>query len=217
MSEQEISSLSSACGSSSRANAEDHGTITKILADQGLSQDQVLAEIAALVYGDLRRIAGRCLAAERRTPTFDSDALVHETFLRLLQQERTRWQNRRHLFAVATRLMRRILVDRARARAAFKRGEDRRPVTLDELESSPPAESFSLLVLDDALQDLARYDASLAQLVELRFFAGLGNGEIAEIQGVTSMTVIRRWRLAKAWLHRYLQAGPAGSEAPTCN
>ncbi|MCG8459878.1 MAG: ECF-type sigma factor [Holophagales bacterium] len=191
--------------------AAGRGKITALLMRHGHGDDRALADALAAVYGDLRRIAGRLLANERPTPTFDEESLVQEAYVRLVRHDRTRWSNRRHLFAIATRIMRRILVDRARARHVAKRGGgEARTTTFDGKELARTERGIEVLALDDALADLASHDESLAQLVELRFFGGLSNGEIAELQGVTSMTVIRRWRLARAWLERYLsRRGPA--------
>ncbi|MEM8930330.1 MAG: ECF-type sigma factor, partial [Acidobacteriota bacterium] len=170
----------------------------------GAGDDGALAEAIASVHEDLRRIASRCLSREPSTPTFDAESLAQETFLRLVAHDRTAWQNRRQLFAVAVRIMRRILVDRARAKRSTKRGAGAHATTFDGNAIAGPGRSLDVRALDDALVDLARHDEMLAELVELRFFGGLSNGEIAELQGVTSMTVIRRWRLARAWLERYL-------------
>ena len=185
--------------------ANSRGTVTAILIRHGQGDDQALAEALATVYSDLRRMAGRCLIGEVPTPTFDEGALVHEAFVRLVRQDRTCWRNRRHLFAIASRVMRRILVDRARARLAVKRGGNLAArASLDSARLAEPGRPLGVVALDDALRDLSQHDATLAQLVELRFFAGLNNAQIGQVQGVTPMTVIRRWRLARAWLECYL-------------
>lgn len=183
----------------------DRGTITRILVRHRKGSDTALADAVTAVYSDLQRIAGRQLANERRSPTFDTESLVHEVYLKLVGQDRTAWQNRGHFFAIAARIMRRILVDRARRRDSAKRGgREARTTTLTGKNLPDTAPGLDVLTLDDALLDLKNHDECLAQLVELRFFGGLSNPEIADIQGVTSMTVIRRWRLARAWLQRYL-------------
>ena len=184
------------------------GTVTRILKRFDAGEDGALGEAILVVYEDLRRIGARHLRSERRTPTFDTESLVHEVYLQLVKQDRTHWQNRHHLFAVAARMMRRTLVDRARSRLVAKRGAGARPTTLDDEELVSGSRRLEVTALDDALVDLETYDPTLAQLVELRFFGGMTNDEIGAVQGVTSMTVIRRWRLAKAWLHRYLRATP---------
>ncbi len=171
------------------------------LSDRPLPTATTLVESRPQIYQDLQRIAGRLLSNEQRTPSLDTGALVHEAFLKLARQHRTEWQNRGHLFAVAARIMRRLLVDGARRRAFAKRGGGRvRLTTLGGKEIAAAAPGIDVLDLDDALVDLQKHDRQLAQLVELRFFGGSNNQEIAEIQGVTPMTVIRRWRLARAWL-----------------
>ena len=191
-----------------------HGTITQILGRIHRGDDEALAQAVTAVYQDLQVIASRRLAGERRTPTFDTESLIHEVYLRLAGQDRTQWQNRQHFFAIATRIMRRILVDRARRRGFAKRGGGQAKITTLEDKDLPDGRrELEVVTLDDALTDLARHDDRLAQIIELRFFGGLTNPEIAAIQGVTSMTIIRRWRLARAWLHRYLAQAPA-AESP---
>lgn len=193
--------------------AADTGTITEILTRRGRDAESALTEAIAHVYADLRRIAGRLMRHERHSPTFDAETLVHEAYLRLARQDRTDWRNRDHLFAVAARIMRRLLVDRARLRATVKRGGDQRRATTT-LEGKAgamrggvsPDRRVDVLALDEALERLRAKDPRLAQLVELRFFGGMSNPEIAAIQQVTTMTVIRRWRLARAWLHRHWTA-----------
>lgn len=188
------------------------GTITRILARHCQGDDAALPDAITAVYEDLQRIASRQLAKEGRSPTFDTESLVHEVYLRLVKQDRTQWCNRRHLFAIAVRIMRRLLVDRARRRGYAKRGGgEARSTTLDGKELAGAQRGLDVQALDDALADLSAHDPSLAQIVELRFFGGLTNPEIAEIQGVTPMTVIRRWRLARAWLQRYLTQRPETS------
>lgn len=191
------------------APSSGRGTITALLVRHGQGDDQALAEALTAVYGRLQRIASRCLASERPTPTFDEEALVHEAYLRLARHDRTLWANRGHLFAVAARIMRRILVDRARAKKYAKRAALKEDSGFETDSLPSPRRPLDALELDDALTDLARYDERLARLVELRFFGGLTNLEIAEAEGVVPMTVIRRWRLARAWLERYLRNRPS--------
>jgi RNA polymerase sigma factor (TIGR02999 family) len=195
------------------------GTITRILLRHQGSPDTALAEAITAVYADLQRIAGRQLAHERRSPTFDTESLIHEVYLRLVDQDRTAWRNRGHFFAIAARIMRRILVDRARRRDSAKHGGGAVHSTILEDHALPSAvQGLDVLALNDALADLKRHDERLAQIVELRFFGGLTNPEIATIQDVTSMTVIRRWRLARAWLQRYLtQQGARVDETRRCS
>ena len=185
--------------------SSDRGTITRILTRQGRERDTALAEAVAVVYDDLRAIAGRHMAAERRRPTFDTESLIHEVYVRLVRQDRTVWRSRSHLFSIASRMMRRILVDRARRRGYAKRGGGQaHTTTLDGKELPAEERRIEVLALEDALADLERHDARLARIVEQRFYGGLTNREIATLEGVTPMTVIRDWRLARAFLQRHL-------------
>jgi RNA polymerase sigma factor (TIGR02999 family) len=165
--------------------------------------EAALARLTPLVHEELQRIARRCLRGERAGQSLQATALVNEAYLRLVDVDQVNWQNRTHFLAMAARLMRRILVDRARARAFQKRGGGAVKVTLAEglltSERHP-----DLVALDDALETLARFDARRSQVVELRFFGGLSVEETAEALSVSSKTVIRDWNLAKMWLLREL-------------
>ena len=159
-----------------------------------------------VVYDELLRIARRHLRGDREhslAPT----ALVHEAYLKLVDQRRVRWQNRAHFFGIAAQLMRRILVDHARSRGAAKRGRDR-TVCLDGVDPKTPPLDVDVLALDAALDKLAARDARQSQLVELRFFAGLTVEEIAATLDVAPITVKRDWAHARAWLFRELQQHP---------
>jgi RNA polymerase sigma factor (TIGR02999 family) len=160
------------------------------------------------VYGELRRLARAQLRREAGGRTLDPTGLVHEAYLRLLPQSGTRWQNRSHFFAIAATMMRRILVDRARARAARKR---QNPEAITLSEPSVPGRRVELLDLDRALDELARDHPRAARVVELRYFAGLEVTEIAEVLGVTDRTIKRDWSFAKAWLAAAIDPD-AGSE-----
>lgn len=185
-----------------------YGTVTRLLYRHRQGDSQALAEAISVIYSNLQQIARRLMAGEKYTPTFDADSLAQEAYLLLMRQERAEWHNRGQLFAIAARIMRRILVDRARGRRYAKRGGGyARTTTLDGKELSIRERGLDVEMLDDALTDLWRQEAELAQVVELRFFGGLKNKEIAEIQGVTTMTIIRRWRLARSWLKNYLSPG----------
>lgn len=186
--------------------ATSQGTVTRLLIHWQQGSDEALAAAITAVYDELRRIASRRLLAEHKTPTLDTETLVHEAYLRLSRQDRTIWKNRGHFLAVAARIMRRILVDRARSRRYVKRGGGAVPTTLDGKHAIVEGQPLDVLALHDALADLVKEDEGLAKLVEMRFFAGLTNVEIGEVLGVTPLTVTRRWRLARAWLHRYLTA-----------
>jgi len=170
--------------------------------------DAALDRLLPLVYGQLRRLAGRCLRAERDSHTLQTHDLIHETFLRLLAQKRVDWQNRAHFFAISACLMRRILVDHARRRRCSKRGGPARDLALDDVEDRTAFGSVDLLALEVALVELERLEPELARIVELRFFAGLEHDEVAEVLGISNPTVRRRWRMARAWLYGRLTGGP---------
>jgi RNA polymerase sigma-70 factor (ECF subfamily) len=169
--------------------------------------DSVAGErLIASVYGELRRQAARCLRRERRDHTLRPTALVHEAYLRLAAQHEG-WANRAQFFAMAASMMRRILVDHARRRAASKRAGSLTRVELDEgIAASPPAD-VDLLALEHVLSELASFDPGKARLVELRFFAGLSLDETAQLLEVSQASVSREWRIAKSWLYDRLKGG----------
>lgn len=171
--------------------------------------DPVRDELLTLVYDELRRVAGAQLRAERSDHTLQPTALVNEAYLRIVDQTRVQWQNRAHFFAVAARLMRRILVDHARRSGAAKRGSGVRPVRIESIEPAVAAADVDLVDLDSALRRLAERDERMAQVVELRYFAGLSVEETAEAMEISPATVKREWSTARAWLHREL-GGTAG-------
>jgi len=186
--------------------------------DQGLTEllrrwsagDRAAAERAmALVYDDLRAIARRFFRRERASHTLEATALVHEAFTRLLQQEGIGWQGRAHFVGFFAHVMRRVLVDYARERNAAKRGGGRPNLTFTDSGVVPPGRSPDLLALDEALDRLAALDPDKASVVELRFFGGCSVEETADSLGVSTATVNRHWRSARAWLFREL-AGAAG-------
>ena len=158
-----------------------------------------------VVHRELHQIAKRCLARERADHSFQATVLVNEAYLRLVDAQDVAWQDRAHFLAVAARVMRRILVDHARARRALKRGSPAVRVTFDEalLVTNEPREDF--VVLDDALQALATFDERKSRVIELRFFGGLSVEETASVLSVSPETVMRDWRLAKAWLQREMR------------
>ena len=164
-----------------------------------------LDELLPLVYDELRRLARSYLRRERAEHTLESTALVHEAYLRLIDQNAS-WQSRAHFFGVAAQMMRRILVDHARARQAAKRGDGLR-VTLDEGMAIAEARNLDVLVLDRALENLTKLDERQAKVVELRFFAGLSVEETAEVMSTSPATVKREGTMAKAWLSREMQMG----------
>jgi RNA polymerase sigma factor (TIGR02999 family) len=156
-------------------------------------------QLLPLVYAELRQLAARKLAQEKPGQTLDATALVHEVYLRLVEQKTPRlYKDRNHFFAVAATAMRRILIDNARRRDAEKRGGDRQRQPLDNIAA--PAPDAELLALDEALQRLAAQDPVKAQLVELRYFAGLTSEQTAEVLGISPSTVDRHWAYARAWL-----------------
>jgi RNA polymerase sigma-70 factor (ECF subfamily) len=157
-----------------------------------------------LVYDELRRLAARYLRRERRNHTLQPTALVNEAYLRLIQGQQVQWQNRAHFFALAARLMRRILVDSARSRGYQKRGAGAAVVSLDEALAVADGRTPDILALDDALTALAAVDSRKSQVVEMRFFGGLSIEETAEALQMSRDTVKRDWKMAKLWLLREL-------------
>ena len=173
---------------------------------------EALEKLVPLIYKELRQIARYHLQRERPGHTLQSAALVHETYLRLVDQNPFQADNRAHFLAVASRLMRQILVDYARSHAAAKRGADLR-VELDAALVLPHERSAEVIALDDALKALTQMDEQQGQIVELRFFGGLSIEEIGEVLGISRSTVKREWNVAKAWLLREMRRGSHG-EAP---
>jgi RNA polymerase sigma-70 factor, ECF subfamily len=159
-----------------------------------------LDRLTPRVYDELRRIAGRCMQAERPGRTIQTTALVHEAYLRLIDTSSVDWQHRAHFFALCATMMRHILLDRARRRVAVKRGGAMSRVNLDEIPDLSWRRAGELIALDDALKSLANIDPRKAKVIELRFFAGLSVEETAEVLKVSPDTVMRDWRLARAWL-----------------
>ena len=183
--------------------------VTGLLVRWSEGDQQALEQVLPLVYGELRRIASNQLRRERKDHTLAPTALVNELYLRLVDQRRTSWQNRAHFFGLAAQLMRRILVDHARARSAEKRGGGVARISLEEVQDGDalPADSgvADVLAIDDALERLASIDPDQARIVELRFFGGLNVDEIAAVVGRSPRTVKREWRLARAWLYLALR------------
>ena len=165
-----------------------------------------LDRLTPLVYGELRRMARRYMRKEGPGNTLQTTALVHEAFLRLVDGTEVRWQDRAHFFAVSAQLMRRILVDAARARGAGKRGGAAGKINLDESIDALPQRGTELIALDEALSALAQFDSRKARVVEMRFFAGLSVEETAEVLKISPQSVMRDWKLARAWLLRELSS-----------
>jgi RNA polymerase sigma factor (TIGR02999 family) len=183
--------------------------ITQKLVAWGSGDQHALEELMPLVYRELRRLAHGQLRGERADHTLQTTALVHEAYLRLVDQREASWKNRAQFFAVAARMMRRILVDYARARQYAKRGGGAQPMELDEAMGVSRDRAAKVVALDEALLRLAELDSRKSRLVELRFFGGMSIEETAEILGVSPGTVMRDWTLAKAWLQREMtQEGP---------
>jgi RNA polymerase sigma factor (TIGR02999 family) len=181
--------------------------VTELLSRWGQGDRDAFDALAPSVYGELRRIAVGYLRRERPDHTLQPTALVHEAFLRLVEQRDVDWQSRQHFFGVSAQLMRRILVDYARQRAADKRGGGRNHVTLDEALAAAESNRLDVILIDDALRRLASIDPNHVRLIELRFFGGLTIEEAADVLGYSSGTAKREWRLAKAWLRRELAKG----------
>ncbi|MCG3159879.1 MAG: hypothetical protein JMDDDDMK_00904 [Acidobacteria bacterium] len=178
--------------------------VTKLLRAWRAGDQTALDRLLPLVYDELRRLAGHYLRGERDGHTLQSSALVHEAYLLLVEQDQIDWQSRAHFFGVAAQVMRRVLVDYARARNRDKRGGKLARVSLDEVATLAEEQAAEMVALDEALEKLARLDPRKSRVVELRFFGGLSESETAEVLGVSEPTVVRDWRAAKAWLRREL-------------
>jgi len=190
-------------------SAEPRHDVTLLLARWRDGDDQALEDLVAIVYGELRRMAGRYLNHERPGQTLQTHDLIHEAFLRLVGQRHVDWHNRSHFFGIAAQMMRRILTDRARRRASGKHGGGVARVHLEEIPDVAAHSDAGIMAVDEALTELKDVDEELARIVELRFFGGLEHDEIAAVLGISVPTVARRFRLAKAWLYRRLSArGP---------
>lgn len=184
---------------------------TQLLRDLRGGSGTALDELFPIVYEELRAVAHRHLAARRQQHTLTTTALVHETYLRLADAGALTWADRAHFFAVASRAMRYILVDHARARLAEKRGGDRREVSLDESHALSDDRPEDLLAIDQALTALAAKSERLAQLVLYRFFGGMEYDEIAQVTGLSVPTVKRDWARARVWLYAFMREDGAGS------
>ena len=178
--------------------------ITQLLESWTSGAKDVEERLFPLVYDELRRMAGRYVSRERRQSALQATALVNEAYLRLVDQESISWQGRSQFFAISATMMRRILVDHARKSKYAKRGGDVVKVSLDEAGDLEEMQDLDLVALNEALEDLAKMDREKAALVELRYFAGLSLEETAEILGCSRATVVRQWRVARAWLYRQL-------------
>ena len=180
---------------------------SRLLQAWGSGDLQARDDLLPIVYRDLRQRAARYLRHERRDHTLQPTALVHEAYLRLVGQDRVAWQNRAQFFGVASQMMRRILVDHARAHEAAKRPGGALKVTLDDRIGAAAPPDCELLLLDQALNDLVKIDPRQGQIVELRYFGGLSEQETAEVLSLSRSTVTREWQSARAWLYRRITGG----------
>lgn len=189
--------------------------VTGLLRAWGQGDQDALERLTPLVYEHLRHQARRYMRNERSGVTLQSTALVHEAYLRLVNTHDVEWHDRVHFFALSAQIMRRILIDAARARSAAKRGggatraDHSTPIDLDQIPSDDSRGAAALCALDDALERLAQIDVRRAKVIELRFFGGLSVDETAEVLQVSPQTVMRDWRLARAWLAR--EVGGSGA------
>ncbi|MEM7479743.1 MAG: sigma-70 family RNA polymerase sigma factor [Acidobacteriota bacterium] len=183
--------------------------VTSLLVEWREGDPQALDRLMPLVYGELRRLAGRYMQRERADHSFDPTELVHEAYLKLAGKTHPRWRDRIHFYAVAAQLMRRILVDHARGHRTAKRGGGVPKISLQDAGEVSGDEGADLVALDEALENLAKIDVRKARIIELRFFGGMTIEESAEFLGVSTATVIADTRLARAWLLQAMKARPA--------
>ena len=182
--------------------------ISQLLDAWSSGNQSALDELYPLVYDELHRLASRYMSRERKGHTLQTTALINEAYVRLVDQRNIHWANRSHFFAISAQIMRRILIDHARRHAYAKRGGGQHTVTLDETATLQVERAAEMIRLDDALQSLAEIDPRRSRVVELRYFGGLSNEEIAETLKISPNTVTRDWNMARAWLYQEL----AGSE-----
>jgi RNA polymerase sigma-70 factor, ECF subfamily len=182
------------------------GALTQLLIAWSQGDAAALEQLAPLVYAELRKLAHRYMNRERAGHTLQTTAVVHEAFLRLIGNPQEKWQNRAHFYAIAAKMMRRILVDYARANSRAKRGGETARVSIEDIDApvADVALNPDVIALDEALEKLTEIDPRRARVVELRFFGGLSVEETAHVLQVVPDTVVRDWRVAKAWLFRYL-------------
>ena len=179
--------------------------VTQLLVDWSKGDQSAADKLFPLVYGELKRTARRYLQKEKPGHTLQTTALVNEAYLRLIDQTRVQWQNRSQFYGIAAQMMRRILVDHARSHARLRRGGQAHKISLDDIATLSDERAAELISLDEALESLAKLDARRSRVVELRFFGGLSNSEIATLLNIAPNTVMRDWNVARAWLYRELQ------------
>ena len=183
--------------------------VTQILHDWSGGDAEAPERLMPFVYDELRRLARGFLARERDSHTLQPTALVHEAYIRLVDQTRVDWQNRAHFYGIAASMMRRVLIDHARAHATEKRGGGVVRLSIDDVQLPIAQRAQSLVALDEALERLKQMDERKCSVVEMRFFAGMSDEEIAEVLGVTTRTVLRDWKTARLWLYRELSVDQA--------
>ena len=191
-------------------NPQPSGEVTQLLSDARSGAPGAHDQLFGIVYAELRKIAANYMRRERADHTLQATALVHEAYMQLVDQTRVNWQSRAHFFGVAAQLMRRILVDHARNQGAQKRGGNAQVLSIDDSIGMASVSEVAFDELDEALTRLQALDADQAKIVELRFFGGLTVEEVAEVMGVSTATIEREWRMARAWLHQQLTAERPG-------
>jgi RNA polymerase sigma-70 factor (ECF subfamily) len=179
--------------------------VTHLLLAWGNGDQAALDKLMPIVYDDLRRLAKRYMRGQRAGHTLQTTALVNEAYLKLIDSSWVNWQNRAHFYAISAQLIRRVLIDFARAKNSLKRGGDHIKITLDEQIEVPFEKETDLIALDEALQNLAKLSLRQSQIVELRYFGGLNEEEIAETLKISARTVRRDWNVARAWLYRRIK------------
>jgi RNA polymerase sigma factor (TIGR02999 family) len=190
--------------------SETSHNVTVLLEKWSGGDQKALGELMPLVYGELRRLAGSHFRRERPGHTLQSTAVVHEAFMRLVDQRNVRWQNRAHFYGIAAQMIRRILLDYARSHQAGKRGAGAVKLQLDEALGVPQQADLDIVALNDALDRLAELDERQSRIVELRYFSGLSIEETAEVLQLSPATIKREWNSARAWLFRELSRKAAG-------
>jgi RNA polymerase sigma-70 factor, ECF subfamily len=188
--------------------------VTQLLSALARGEEEAASKLMPVVYAELRRLAGSYMRRERDDHTLQATALVHEAYLKLVEQRSVNWQSRAHFFGIAAQLMRRILVDHARGHLRQKRGGEQIHVPLDEAFVFAEQQADEVLAVDDSLEQLARIDPRQARVVELRFFGGLSVEEAADVLGVSPKTIKREWSVAKAWLTADLKQRHGINAAP---
>jgi RNA polymerase sigma-70 factor (ECF subfamily) len=183
--------------------------ITQLLAEWSDGNQTALDKLYPLVYDELHKMANRYMKRERKDHTLQTTALINEAYVRLVDQKNVHWENRAHFFAISAQIMRRILIDHARRHHYAKRGGGAQKVSLDETAMVASDPASNMLLLDEALNRLAEMDPRRGQVVELRYFGGLNNEEIAGVLKISENTVTRDWNMARAWLYQELSGSVA--------